>query len=118
MKITYRGWAGHFCCSQRCKFRLNTLIEHNDTRIVVSTVGLMVSLDEKRFEKIGFEHYFETMVFHAEFDGEFWDANVEREIYLDTKCTINDLDGENQANQMHYDAEEEVCKRILDGELA
>lgn len=39
VRITYRGWPGHYCSARYCIFRLNTLIEVGDVRVVVSTVG-------------------------------------------------------------------------------
>ncbi len=62
MKRTERGWAGHFICAERCRFRRNTLLEIGDMAIVVSTVGAMMSRGEDKPETIGHERYYETKV--------------------------------------------------------
>jgi hypothetical protein len=69
IKRTERGWAGHFICSNWCRFRRNTLLELGDVRIVISTIGLMEKDPEfktNEFKEIGPGRYFETMAFHAQ----------------------------------------------------
>ena len=112
-KITYRGWGGHFCGAQHCLFRLNTLIEYNDIKIVVSTVGnyhYKKNNDEDKILEIGYNRYFETMAFYAKKEHEYWEGNV-KEIYnFDSEWSWG-KDGESQANTGHIKVVEEIrCK--------
>ncbi len=115
---TERGWAGHFICANRCRFRRNTLLTRGDVRIVVSSVGLMESSDGRSFEPIGCKRHFETMVFHAKYDGRYWDADVSREIFLDGRQTIAEMDADDVANDMHEAAVMEVSEKMAAGILA
>lgn len=118
MKITERGWAGHYVCSHHCLFRRNTLIEHEKTRIVVSTVGAM--LIENKIEKIGLDHYYETMAFYAKKNDQWNDADVRNQAKIESKSTIKDYTrtrADIEANQMHEDIVQEIIKRIKNGDL-
>lgn len=118
VKRTERGWAGHFICANRCRFRRNTLLECGDKKIVVSTVGLMEKWDgdPRRdgnitgFEKIGLDRYYETMAFHAEKDdARYHDADVTKEINFESPWAIGEVDADDKANEMH----DAVCKELL-----
>lgn len=111
-----RGWAGHFICADRCLFRRNTLLTCRDVRIVVSTVGLMRHWqDEKRFEEVGLNRHFETMAFHAKWDGRYWDADVHREVEFDSPWAIEEVDADDRANDMHEAVVEEITGRLTAG---
>lgn len=115
-KITFRGWPGHFICARDCLFRLNTLIEYRDIKIVVSTVGLYVEPLTKKFTQIGADRYFETMAFYAHFKDEFWDADVSREINFSSPWRYSQIEDENNANYGHYVVIEEICRRLKEGD--
>ena len=120
VKITERGWAGHFICSDRCKFRRNTLIEYGDTKWVVSTVGCFVC--ENRVETIGLERFYETMAFEAKEDDGYWEADVSKGIFFDSNWTIcaqsweqlvtNYPNVDNDANNMHDTVVKELSEKI------
>lgn len=115
MKITYRGWAGHFICSRYCAFRLNTLVEDGDIRIIVSTVGCMVTPQSKKFEEIASGRYYETMAFHAHrVEGDYWDADVTRQVSISGKWTVDKINKQSDAGaqQMHENAVQEIVSRI------
>ena len=119
VKITERGWAGHFICANRCRFRRNTLIEYKDIKIVVSSVGLMEGLDGRSFEPIGaFDRYYETMCWYADLnDTRYYDIDVEKQISLDGQWAIDEVDADDKANVMHDNAVEEIKARLISGEL-
>lgn len=117
--ITERGWPGHFICASRCLFRRNTLVEYKDTKIVVSTVGLMktISPEYKDFEPIGLSRYFETMAFHADpNDTRFHDADVSKQVLFESPWCIDEADADDKANEMHEAVVAEISKRLLKGE--
>ena len=114
---TERGWRGHFCCAHRCLFRRNTLLEYENIKIVVSTVGLMRDLKEEGFEEIGRHRYYETMAFHSDpEDTRYHDADVSREVSFDSPWRIGCLDADDEANAMHEAVVLEISKRLLKGE--
>ncbi len=110
-----RGWAGHFICANRCKFRRNTLLTYNDIKIVVSTVGLM-QIDDK-YETIGAGRHFETMAFHSDkSDTRYNDADVSKQIYFDSDWAIAEIDADDKANEMHEAVVSEITNRLLAGD--
>jgi len=110
-----RGWVGHFIAN-RSRFRRNTLLTYNDIRIVVSTVGAMVYID--RFETIEFNRYYETMAFHSDpTDKRYYDADVRKQIYFDSKRAITEPDADDEANEMHETVVTEITNRLLAGDI-
>ena len=118
VKRTERGWAGHFCCSYRCEYHRNTLLEYNGMKVVVSTVGrLRKDMISGTYEDLGYKRYFETMAFMADEDDKYNDADVEREISFDAKWSLPSPDMELEADAMHEDVVTELSKRLVDGTL-
>ena len=118
VKRTERGWAGHFCCSYRCEYHRNTLLEYNGMKVVVSTVGrLRKDMFSDTYEDLGYKRYFETMAFMAKEDDKYNDADVEREISFDAKWSLPSPDMELEADAMHEDVVTELSKRLVDGTL-
>lgn len=121
VKITYRGWPGHYICADRCDFRLNTLIECEGDAIVISTVGGFRPSENSEWVPIGHNRYFETMVFRA--DGtKYQDADVTDEISvgsdLDLDWSISHVgDGvEIEANAMHKRIVDFIAEKLANGE--
>lgn len=123
VKITERGWAGHFICSHMCNFRRNTLVEYGDKKMVVSTVGNYTPQETgiksydmgERSRQIGYERYYETMVFEAKFDGTYWDADVTKKVEFDSNWELNELEHETdqKANDMHEAVVKEISNKII-----
>lgn len=113
VKRTERGWAGHFIASERCLFRRNTLLEYGDKKWVVSTVGRFVN-SRHEIDTIGLDRYYETMAFEAEFDGLYYDADVEKIIDFESDWAIGDkkFDSEQRANDMHEKVVAELMEMI------
>lgn len=115
VKKTERGWAGHFIGANSCRFRRNTLLEYNDIKIVVSTVGLMES-SKGGFTKIGHDRYFETMVFHSNLeDTRYYDIDVSKQISFESEWAISEIDADDKANIMHDAVVDEIAFKLLTG---
>lgn len=118
VKRTERGWAGHFICSESCKFRRNTLLEYNGKGIVVSTVGAMYDHNGK-LQEIGFKRHYETMAFYVdESSGEYKDADVSQEIPFESNWALKwHKKGyiDNEANDMHEAVVKELSEKLLRG---
>lgn len=88
-------------------------------RIIVSTVGNMVSPSAKKAGTIGHERYYETMVFYARRDAPYWEIDVEREIQFKSEWAIavcekgTDL----KADAMHEKVVAEIAKQMRRGNL-
>ena len=126
VKRTERGWAGHFICANRCRFRRNTLLEKGEVRIVVSSVGLMEKWtgdprqdrNVRGFETIGCERYYETMAFHAEpAPSRYFDADVGREVNFASPWRITEIDADDKANAQHDAVVAEIEERMAAGEF-
>ena len=127
VRVTERGWAGHFIASDRCKFRRNTLLEYGDKKWIVSTVGnyyprILLGDEYEKMTEIGVYRYYETMAFEGALSGEYIDADVSHQIYFDSPWGLFADSREefhkkypfadNNANDMHEKVVEELIKKI------
>lgn len=118
VKVTERGWPGHFIAARACIFRRNTLLEGDKgAAIVVSTVGYLRDSDGS-VREIGYDRYYETMAFVAK-DGGYRDADVSLGVQFDGKWSICKAEMKNPlvdliANKMHEDAVTEISNHFED----
>lgn len=120
MKIKERGWAGHYILSHNCNFRRNTLIVDKDIKVVVSTVGNLVTPYNEKFEvdfnnrktsKLGSDHYFETLVGYSKND-EFDDMDVTNLISIPLNTRLYEPWVELEADEMHETIVEYIKQNI------
>lgn len=119
---TERGWAAHFVSSQDCLFRRNTLVEGKwstgELRVVVSTIGNYIPNPKlpypERIQPLDSNNsQFETRAFVAELEGLYWEADVTKEIPLESRCRIPLLCTDDRlADQMHELCVEEVVEKL------
>ena len=123
VKITERGWAGHFICSGQCRFRRNTLIEYGDKKWVVSTVGNQLNPQTRKLMKIGADRWYETMAFEACDIGGYIEADVSKELNIESECGLYATTKaelyekyplvDNAANEMHENVVKEMVEKIV-----
>ena len=122
VNVIERGWAGHFICFDRCLFRRNTLLEYNDKKWVVSTVGAFRNRENK-MDSIGHRRWYETLAFEAVEASGYIEADIMKQIYFDSEWGIwgdfweevckncNDTP-DNVANDMHDRVVSELIDKI------
>lgn len=114
MKITERGWAGHFIDAENCRFKRNTLIgNEKDLPIIVSTVGIYVKDNDIR--TLSNESYYETKVFVSKIaDGVYFDIDVTREIPYDNTYKILKInkDSDFEVDLFHNKIVEEIKEKM------
>lgn len=122
IKVTERGYPGHFICGYRCVFHRNTLLELNEKRIVVSTVGRLLPFDLRelnkddfRFESLGWHRYYETMAFKAIYKEPYFEADTSKPISFKSPWSIKECDytTDYQADIMHENVVKELSERLL-----
>lgn len=125
VKRTERGWAGHFICAYLCLFRRNTLLQSEIEEVVISTVGAMKTPWKKNdkfykgeFEEIGYNRYYETMAFITNTkDVRYHDINVSRQVEFNSNWSIDHIDADDKANDMHETVVAELTNKMKNGEL-
>lgn len=118
VKRTERGWAGHFCCSYRCEYHRNTLLEYNGMKVVVSTVGrLRKGRTRIQYVEIGHGRYFETRAFIANENDKYNDADVTKEVVFNANWDLPSPIMVLEADAMHEKVVTELSKRLVDGTL-
>ena len=122
VKVTERGWAGHFICFDRCLFRRNTLLEYKDRKWIISTGGAFRNRENK-MDSIGHRRWYETMAFEAIEDRGYIEADIMKQIYFDSEWGIwgdsweevcDNCNGtpDNVANDMHDRVVNELIDKI------
>lgn len=121
VKRTDRGWAGHLCVANSCRYHRNTLLEFGDKKIVISTVGHYVNSDRK-IDTIGLNRWYETMCFEGIEENGYIEADIHNEIPIDQEWGIwgdswqEVLDKyplvDNQADKMHESIVAEMIEKI------
>ena len=106
VKRTERGWAGHLCVADRCRFHRNTLLEGGGRGIVVSTVGAYFPPGREKIDTIGAGRHYETMAFRADMRDAYRDALVSCQVFFSSTwalmmTTDNEDTIDNLADQMH-----------------
>jgi hypothetical protein len=119
IKITERGWPGHFICAPDCLFRRNTLIEIGTRKVVISTVG---NLRDKqgRMTSIGHNRFYETLAFDAKENDPYNDIDVSKDLYnFTSECGIYGEDPrelgcyvDNEANEIHEGVVAEFVREL------
>lgn len=119
VKRTERGWGGHYICCHKCLFRRNTLLEYGDIKVVVSTVGAHLESDRPRhFDTVGDGRYYETQAYMANpKDARFHDIDAGKRLTIDSNTSIDYLDADDEANNMHEVVVAEMADKMVKGTL-
>jgi len=110
VKVTERGWMGHFPYSGEYYYTRNTLVEGENDSVVVSSIGNYRPRSVTKIEPLEkvVHTYYETVVFGAIAVGEYIEADFrdrrtvkgERQIVTDDPNKLP-MDVDNLADKMH-----------------
>lgn len=122
VKRTDRGWAGHLCVANYCRYHRNTLLEYGDKKVVVSTVGHYVN-PQNEIDQIGLNRWYETMCFEGHEENGYIEADIHNGISIDNEWGIwgktwqEVLDQfplvDNRADEMHETIVQEMIDRLI-----
>lgn len=124
--IKERGWTGHYCLGHDCIYSRNTLVNNDNTRVIVSSVGNLVTRNsrgeiESILNEISDDRFYETKVFYAIDEDGYVECDLTKEIILNTKQSLSKselgFDRDNQADAMHDECVAEVVRKLESGEL-
>lgn len=111
------------------RFRRNTLLEFGETRVVVSTVGDMrfpiseseikerYDIEPKFLRQIGYNRYYETMAFRSDPNDDSHNIDVKNEVGFESQWSIDRLDADNEAIEMHERVIAEITAKLVKGEI-
>lgn len=121
VKRTERGWAGHCIISDDCRYHRNTLLEYEDLKIVVSTIGRYVPMSrvmygDYSFDTVGCDRFFETMAFVAD-ETKYHDADATQQVEFDSKWSLDSPDMEIEADEMHENVVKEISEKMKKNKL-
>ena len=119
VKITERGWAGHFIGSSRCLYHRNTLLEYGNKKIIVSTVGNYqpehhFNPKDKREHELGINRFYETMAFETKKEGVYIEIDVTKQVEFCSNWALDELETETdlKADAMHEKVVKEISRII------
>lgn len=121
IKRTERGWCGYIQGYQYCLFRRNTLIEYNNKKIVIATLGNFIDPFRWKVMPLKDDIWYESIAGYAIDSNGYWDINPQDIIPIRCKHTISGtLDHivekigtpDIYANKIHEDVVNEMIDRI------
>lgn len=117
IQVKERGWPAHFVLADKCTFTRNTLLQHGQNRVVISSVGCLLSSykSDAEIEMIGSGRYYEVKAFVAIWEDNVWAADVQKQIDLECNQVITEMtdDSHIKADLMHDEAVAEVMMNLL-----
>ena len=70
---------------------------------------------DKEFREVGCDRYYETMAFHAAYDGKYWDVDVSEDVDFSAPCAVSLPGADDAANDMHEAVVTEIMENLAQG---
>ena len=123
IKRTERGWCGYVRGHQYCLFRRNTLIEYDNKKIVVATLGNYINPFEYRNTPIHDDVWYQTIAGYAVENNGYWEIDGNKQILIKSEHILQGTEEEmfdnyplidQTANDMHEKVIEEMMDLICE----